>query len=232
MTDAAREATSSRSTAVGVVETTAPVMDTAAPALSVVTVAGSGTPARAASLVRLQAAAAQLVPQVQYRIARLGVAGQAGLAALTAAAVLTASALLPAQRALQTASAELARARHSPVAANADQATPQLLASLPTRAQIPEVIGLIFTQAKQAGVALETGHYVYVAPKGGALAHYELEFPVKAGYPDIRGFIDHTLSAVPAAALGKLRFERKGVGDAVVGADIVFVVFVRDGDGP
>jgi len=94
------------------------------------------------------------------------------------------------------------------------------------------VIGLIFTQAKQAGVALETGHYVYVAPKGGALAHYELEFPVKAGYPDIRGFIDHTLSAVPAAALGKLRFERKAVGDAVVGADIVFVVFVRDGDGP
>jgi hypothetical protein len=187
---------------------------------------------RTAALARLQVAAAQLLPHVQYRIARLGVVGQAGLAALLAAAVFALSALLPAQQALQTASADLARARNAPIQASVEQGAPQLLASLPTRAQIPAVIGQIFTEAKEAGVSLDTGHYLYTPAKGGEIARYELEFPVKASYPQIRSFIDRTLSAVPAAALGKLRVERKAVGDAVVAADIGFVVFVRGGEQP
>ena len=189
-------------------------------------------PARTTAPAGLPAAAAQLAPHIQYRIARLGVVGQAGLAALVAAAVLTASALVPAQRALQTLSADLARAGHAPVAASQEESAPRLLASLPARAQMPEVVGQILTQAKAAGVSLDTGHYVYTPAKGRAVARYELEFPVKAAYPDIRNFIDRTLSAVPVAALGKLRFERKAVGDPVVGADIVFVVFLRGAEQP
>jgi hypothetical protein len=76
-------------------------------------------------------------------------------------------------------------------------------------------------------VPLDTGHYVYSPAKAGAIARYDLEFPVKASYPDIRVFINRTLTAVPAAALGKLHVERKAVGDQVVSADIGFVVFVR-----
>jgi hypothetical protein len=189
-------------------------------------------PAPVASRAGLPAAVAQLAPHIQYRIARLGITGQAGLAALVAAAVLLASALLPAQRALQTLSADLSRARHAPGAVAAEEAAPRLLASLPTRAQMPEVVGLILTQAKEAGVSLDTGHYVYTPAKGRAVARYELEFPVKAAYPDIRTFIDRTLSAVPVAALSKLRFERKAIGDPVVGADIVFVVFLKGAEQP
>jgi hypothetical protein len=180
----------------------------------------------------LQAAGAQLVAQAQYRIARLGVIGQTGLAAMAAAAVLALSAVLPAQHALETVTRDLARARHSPASASAAAGTPQLLAALPTRTQMPAVIGQVFTEAKGAGVSLDTGHYVYTAAKGGAIAHYELEFPVKASYPDIRNFIDRTLAAVPSAALAKLRLERKAVGDGVVAANVVFVVFVRGGDQP
>jgi hypothetical protein len=95
---------------------------------------------------------------------------------------------------------------------------------------MPAVIGQVFAEAKAAGVPLDTGHYVYTAAKGEALARYELEFPIKASYPDVRHFIDLTLAAVPAAALGKLRLERKAVGDAIVVADVVFVVFVREGE--
>jgi hypothetical protein len=140
--------------------------------------------------------------------------------------------LLPAQQAEQKLTAELARVRNAPVSASVGQNAPSLFASLPTRGEISAVIGQVYAEAKGAGVSLDTGRYVYTAAKGGALAHYELEFPVKASYPDIRSFIDHTLSAVPAASLGKLRLERKAVGDAVVAADIVFVVFVRSGELP
>jgi len=214
-----------------VVQTIAPAPDAPGPARGE-PAAGPLAPTAPRRSIALQAAAGQLVPQAQYWIARLGTVGQAGLAALAAAAVLALSALIPAQRALQTLTADLARARQSPVAASAAAGTPRLLASLPTREQMPTVIGQMFAEAKASGVSLDTGHYVYTAAKGGAIARYELEFPVKASYPDIRKFIDRTLATVPAAALGKLRLERKAVGDAIVAADVVFVVFVRAGEQP
>jgi hypothetical protein len=189
-------------------------------------------PGRTSALARAQAAATELVPQVQYQIARLGPAGQVGLSAFIAALVIAMSTLLPAHHALQTLSADLARAQHPSAAALADQAAPRLVASLPTRAQIPAVIGQIFVQAKEAGVSLDTGHYAYSPAKAGAVARYDLEFPVKASYPDIRSFINRTLSTVPAAGLAKLHVERKAVGDQVVNANIGFVVFVRSEQSP
>lgn len=189
-------------------------------------------PKRISALARAQAGATQLGPQLQYQIMRLGPAGQVGLAGLVAALVFAASALLPARHALDALSANIARAQHPSAAFTADQAAPRLVESLPTRNQIPAVIGLIYAKAKEAGVTLDTGHYVYSPPKAGALARYDLDFPVKAGYPDIRNFINHTLTAVPSAALAKLHVERKTVGDPVVNADIGFAVFVRSEQRP
>lgn len=179
------------------------------------------------ALTQLQAAATQLVPRLQYQIMRLGPAGQTGLAALVATLVFAASTLLPARHALDSLSADILRAQHPSAVQGTDQAVPRLVESLPTRSQIPGVIGLIYTQAKASNVSLDTGHYVFSPPKAGSLARYEVEFPVKAAYPDIRNFINTTLTAVPAAALGKLHVERKTVGDPLVNADIGFVVFVR-----
>jgi hypothetical protein len=179
------------------------------------------------ALARWQSVATELVPQLQYQIARLGLAGQAGLATLVAALVVVVSTLVPAQHALESLRAELMRAQHPSALTSPDQALPRLVASLPTRAQMPAVIGQVYTQAKAAGVPLDVGRYVFTPARSGAIARYDLEFPVKASYPSIRGFINRTLSAVPAAALSKLHVERKSVGDQVVNADIGFVVFVR-----
>lgn len=211
----------------------------AAPDTVLAAIAASSRPAappalsaRPTALARLQTGASQILPYAQYQLSRLGFAGQTGLAALTAAVIIAVSALLPAQHALQTLNNDLSQARHAPTALAATHGVPQLISTLPTRGQMSAVIGQIIAEAKTAGVSLDTGRYVYTPAKGGEIARYELEFPVKASYPDIRTFIDHTLTAVPAAALGKLRVERKAVGDPVVNADIGFVVFVRPGEQP
>lgn len=184
-------------------------------------------PGRAGLIAHARSAAGQLLPRLQYQVARLGVAGQTGLAALAAAAVVATTALIPGQHALQSLSAELARAQRPVGVAEVEQPAPRLIASLPTRAQMPGVIGEIYTQAKAAGVAMDSGRYRYTPAKRGAIDSYELEFPVKAAYPAIRTFINGTLTALPAVALDKLRLERKVVGDQVVGADVGFVVFMR-----
>jgi hypothetical protein len=184
------------------------------------------------ALARVRALAGQLVPRLQYQLMRLGPAGQAGLAALAAALAVAVGAMMPAYHALETLSADLARAQHPLAGAGLEQAVPRLVASLPTRAQMPIVLGRMYVEAKSAGLPLDSGRYEYTPAKSGGIARYDLEFPVKgAGYPQIRSFIDRTLNAVPAASLSKLHIERKAVGDQVVNADIGFVVFVRSGEG-
>ena len=180
-----------------------------------------------ALLGSLREAAGQVIPQLQYQISRLGIAGQAGLGAFAAAAALAIAAIIPAHHALQSLQQQIINAQHPLSAPGVDAAVPRLVESLPTRGQIPAVIGEIYNQAQTAGVPLTKGHYTYVPAKTGTVGRYELEFPVAAAYPAIRTFIDGTLTAVPAASLGKLRIERKAVGDQVVNADIGFTVFVR-----
>ena len=77
-------------------------------------------------------------------------------------------------------------------------------------------------------VVLEQGRYELTPLHSGHLARYRMSFPIKGSYPDIRRFIDATLSTIPAAALEGLRIERKNVGDAGVSADLRFSIFVRN----
>ena len=188
-------------------------------------------PGGADLLAVVRDAAGQLVPQLQYQITRLGIAGQAGLAAFVAAAALAVVVLVPAHNGLLSLQTQLLRAQHPAAAAGISGAVPHLMASLPTRSEMPAVIGQMLAQAQAAGVALDKGRYAYEPAKGGTIGRYEVEFPVSAGYPAIRTFVNGTLTAVPAAALEKLRLERKAVGEQNVNADIGFVVFVR-GEGP
>jgi hypothetical protein len=210
--------------AASAVVTIAPVPTAAVAAPATVPAAAS---AGHSALVRAQAAVTELAPRLQYQLTRVGPAGQAGLGALVAAVIFAVSTLVPARHVLDSLSADLARVQHPSTVLSPDQAVPRLVESLPTRAQIPAVIGVIYAQAVKSGVALDIGHYNYSPAKSGALARYDVEFPVKAGYPQIRGFINDTLTAVPAAALDKLHVERKTVGDPTVNASIGFVIFVR-----
>ncbi|TLZ10551.1 MAG: hypothetical protein E6K39_02215, partial [Gammaproteobacteria bacterium] len=111
------------------------------------------------ALTRAQAAATELAPRLHYQLTRLGPAGQAGLASLVAALVFATSTLLPVRHALDALRADLVRAQQPSAAQSPDQAAPRLVESLPTRGQIPVVIGVIYAQAKQSGVSLDTGHY-------------------------------------------------------------------------
>ena len=200
----------------------------AAPAVSP-TPAKSPPAARADFVARLGATAVGILPRVQYQLTRLGALGIAGIAAVLAAVVITLTAVVPGHNAIRTLDADVARSmRHSP----SDGITPEeglakLVAALPTRGQVPSVIGLVLQQAQQAGVPLDVGHYAFIPAKTGGVGRYELEFPVRASYPQVRDFINRTLTAVPAASLDKLRIERKSVTDQAVNADVRFVVFVR-----
>ena len=180
-------------------------------------------------IARLSARVGGILPHVQYQLTRLGALGITGIAAVLGAAVITLTAVVPGHSAIRALDADIARSmRHAPSGETTpEEGLAKLVAALPTRGQIPAVIGLVLQQAHQAGVPLDVGHYAFIPAKAGSVGRYELEFPVRASYPQVRDFINRTLTAVPAASLDKLRIERKSVTDQAVNADVRFVVFVR-----
>jgi len=100
-------------------------------------------------------------------------------------------------------------------------------AALPTRAQIPALLGEVLVQATDSGIVLEQGKYTFSPATSSRLARYTFEFPIKSDYGNIRNFINKSLAAVPALGLDKLHVERKNVGDTLVSADVGFVIYLR-----
>jgi len=168
------------------------------------------------------------LPQVRYQLMRVGPAGLSGMAALIAAAVVAIALILPAHQSILALRAELTKAGHVDNAPLQPESSPQqFAAALPTRAQIPAVLGVVLVQATDSGIVLEQGKYTFSPATSGRLARYTFEFPVKADYGNIRTFINKSLTAIPALGLDKLRVERKNVGDTMVSAEVAFVIYMR-----
>jgi hypothetical protein len=168
------------------------------------------------------------IPQVRYQLTRVGPAGLSGLTALAAAAVLALAVLLPAQRSVLALRTEMTNAGHAAPGTSLHDPSPrQFASSLPTRDQIPALLGVVLVQATNSGIVLEQGRYTYSPATSNRLARYTFEFPVKADYGRVRTFINSALTAIPALGLDKLRVERKSVGDTLVSADVGFVIYLR-----
>ena len=178
----------------------------------------------AAAVGRARELGGRALDQVVYGLRRLGTATLAGIASLAAAATVFVAYNMPQSAAVSALQAEMA---HAPKAATATTPNGVSLSSLPPRSEAPEVVAKIYEEAKAAGVVLPRGQYEYVPPRDGVAARYRLTFPVHASYPQIRGFLDRTLIALPAVAVEGLRIERKTVGDGSVDAEVKFAAYVR-----
>jgi hypothetical protein len=205
-----------------------PIRSAAAPAQRSALPASPSLPQHATlAAQRTQRALTRLIPQLRYQLLRVGPAGLVGICALIAASITTLAIWLPAHQAELALRTQLLHSQRANPGGSRAVSPDRLVAVLPTRAQIPAVLGQMLAEADKAGVALDQGHYDYRPPQSGSLGRYAFEFPVKGNYPNVRDFIDRALTAVPAAGLDKLRVERKSVGDALINADIGFVIYVR-----
>src|SRR6202049_4480114 len=84
------------------------------------------------------------LPQARYQLMRVGPAGLTGIGVLLAAAVAAIARLLPAHQSVLALRDELTRAGHAtPAAGKPEQSPQQFAASLPTRAQIPALLGVV-----------------------------------------------------------------------------------------
>jgi hypothetical protein len=210
-------------------------MEPTDPATQAALVQVSPPPAPIATVGRMPAAQmlrttmTRSVPMMVYQLNRIGRSGLAGVALTLFAGIFLFAAVLPQYREISNLREQIREAQRP----GSNDPTPHVrlgrfVDGLPKRSELPVIAGRIFTMAASSGVVLEQGRYELTPLHSGHLARYRMSFPIKGSYPDIRRFIDATLSTIPAAALEGLRIERKNVGDAGVSADLRFSIFVRN----
>jgi hypothetical protein len=197
----------------------------------------SSTPSRRAAVMQLAHGARAVVPYANYAAQRLGKLGIVGIALCVFSAVALLSTNSPLREQLLSDSAALEQVANQADGASdaAGPATPQaqfetFLNGLPTRDDLPALMGQIVMASASTGVELEEGHYELVAAgKAGHIARYQLAFPVMGSYPQVREFIDKALVAVPEMSLDGLSLQRDEIAAGVVTAELDFAVFVRTG---
>jgi hypothetical protein len=170
------------------------------------------------------------LPRLTWSVQRTGKLGVSGLALLLASLVFLVSTHLPLAHEVEDLRSQLTLAHVQSAAAPAtvsDYGT-ALLRSLPSRVQMPALLGTLLQQADAAHLSLDTGKYESTALKSGGVMTYQISFPVTGPYPQVRQFIDATLTAVPSVALSELSVTRKTIGDGAVEAQIRLTVFTQD----
>lgn len=171
------------------------------------------------------------LPRVTWSLQRTGRLGLSGTALLAASLVFLVSTYLPLSRELEDLRSQAESTRTESPANTRPVSDPgaALVRSLPARIQVPSLLGVLLKQANAAHLSIDTGKYETTALKSGVVMSYQVSFPVSGPYPQVRQFIDATLTELPSVALSELSLTRKTIGDGSVEAQIRLTFFTREG---
>lgn len=98
---------------------------------------------------------------------------------------------------------------------------------LPARSSAPELLRVIHIAARAQGLSLEQGDYKLKIEKNGRMVAYEVSFPLRGSYIQMRQFVADVLVQIPAAALDEFSIKRERIGDATLEASIRFTLFMN-----
>lgn len=160
--------------------------------------------------------------------------GSLGVAVLTAGFYLTT--VRPARHeldALQRNLTEL-RAQRRLVTAQSARQSPRLqlvsfYQTFPAAASAPDLLERIYVAALDHHLELIKGDYRIIHNGQAQLDQYQLTLPLKGRYPDIRGFLDELLAALPTASLDHVAFERQKIGETAVQVTVRVTLYLRGG---
>ncbi|MFZ2268600.1 MAG: hypothetical protein WAV95_13580 [Azonexus sp.] len=183
--------------------------------------------------------ARRLQQQLIYRLRQLGWVGGAASVLLLGAVVYALVTFPAASQRLDQLAEQLARTSGQLKQAEQQPASEQALPpgeqlqtfyqAFPKGTTVPDWLGEIYRIAGQQQLTLEAGEYALTQSPAGRLDRFRIALPVKATYPQIRRFIATALATAPALALDGIYLKRDKVGDGVVDARIVFLLYLEKG---
>ncbi|HKU71627.1 MAG TPA: hypothetical protein VJQ51_12370 [Burkholderiales bacterium] len=161
----------------------------------------------------------------------LGLRGLIGLGCLAAAALAYLLVLVPMSAELGKARDEanvLQQERGKRGGKPSDPGVP--LASFyrffPPAASAPELLDKLYSSASGRSIVLDQAEYRLTRERDGKLSRYQITLPVRASYPQLRGFVEDVLAQIPSAALEGIGFKRDSISAEAVDAQIRFVIYL------
>jgi hypothetical protein len=96
----------------------------------------------------------------------------------------------------------------------------------PPSDHVADLLGKLYGIADKESVKLEQGDYRAVRDTVGKLTHYQVTFPIKGTYSQVRKFVAAALAEVPNLTLESIQLERQKVGDSMVDAKVKLVLYL------
>ncbi len=166
----------------------------------------------------------------------LGWPGAVAAGLLTMCAAFYVSTIAPAQEKLASVHQHVAvvqdRSRQAGHGSEAVQPVEEQLARFyrmfPQEQDLPRRMETIFASAQNHGIALEQGEYKVSRGNEGGLVRFQMTFPVKGDYRQIRKYLSSLMADVPTLSLQQVQFKRQKVGDAEVEANIKLVLYLLE----
>ena len=168
---------------------------------------------------------------------KLGMLGTVGIGLFVFSLMYVFGAVLPQREALAELQAQETKFANrlplTPAAAdgvaeaNSDELT-RFYSLFPEVAQLPLRLQQIYAVAQRRAVTLEEGEYKLVRERGTRLARYQIVFPIRGSYAEVRAFVADVLQTMPVLALDDLTLRREGITDEVLEARVRFTLFLRD----
>jgi hypothetical protein len=161
---------------------------------------------------------------------KLGKAGSLGLALLILAAGFQAATINPEKKRLQALQQEIHELRQRAAKSSSQEARSPasnlaaFYAFFPAPEDLPQVLDRIYGAAKRQSLVLERGEYKVTKGTVGAMLKYQVVFPVRGTYPQVRKFVDAALGDVPALSLESVHFERQKIAEGALEAKVTLVV--------
>lgn len=117
----------------------------------------------------------------------------------------------------------------APSASNTPQARYDAFkARLRPKGDVPALLRIIFTEARQHRLQLNQMDYRTEHHKHGEYLSYHMTAPIKGSYGDIRAFVHALLLQAPDLALNGISFRRDDARSPTTEARLQFVVYLRE----
>jgi hypothetical protein len=165
---------------------------------------------------------------IQYRIGRLSLLG---IVILMTAVFAYLSVCLPQEKRLHKVKAQytnltsdhslLEKKRLPTAALDADA----FLKQFPNVSLKDEALKTIINLAEKNNLPLNTGKYETLIKESGELVFYQINFPLKGNYPQIRQFLADSLNTLPNASITELLLHHTAIDSNQIDADVGFTLY-------
>ncbi|MGV3581285.1 MAG: type 4a pilus biogenesis protein PilO [Methylophilus sp.] len=186
---------------------------------------------------------ANLYWYVAHYAKKLGIWGLLGLLLIIGSSIFYVSkipplhesteALILAHQVAQSQDNDATTQQEAPLVQNTAEEIAKFYERFPEAERLPEVLATINQLANQQKIVLNSGDYKLNKIKQSnatnhkTLTKYEITFPVKGPYTQIRTFVADVLEKLPAIALTDIQMNRESTMDSSVESKLVFTLFVK-----